>query len=226
MTDRLLEQMVKWNIIRSEDEEIYRFGLEGLLLKSVHYMSYLLLAILFRQTVSFLLFFTAFLLLRKNAGGYHAKTRIRCYLISCATVIGVLTVTQMISKWEDAAAMAAGFILAADMIVCMAAPVENKNRLLDREEKKYFRKRSLGSLVGINALFWLLNTLGKKIFASALMLAVVCEALLLLLGKLQNGKYGLIFQPPVNYKQERPASSKVTDGIKQMGKDNNGIEKR
>lgn len=188
MTDRLLEQMVKWNIIRSEDEEIYRFGLEGLLLKSVHYMSYLFIAVLFREMVPFLLFFTAFLLLRKNAGGYHAKTRRRCYIISCATVICVLTAIQMISKWTNAANIAVGLILTADMIVCMEAPVENKNRLLDEEEKKFFRKRCLGLLAAVNVFFWLLNMLGKKTCALAIMLAVVCEAMLLLLGKMQNEK--------------------------------------
>lgn len=188
MTDRLLEQMVKWDIIRSEDKEIYRFGLEGLLLKSVHYMSYLFIAVLFREMVSFLLFFTAFLLLRKNAGGYHAKTRRCCYIISCATVICVLTAIQMISKWTNAAIIAVGLILAADMIVCMEAPVVNKNRLLDEEEKKYFRKRCLGLLAVVNVFFWLLNMLGKKTCVLAIMLAVVCEAMLLLLGKIRNEK--------------------------------------
>ncbi len=188
MTDRLLEQMIKWNIIRSEDEEIYRFGLEGLLLKSVHYMSYLFIAFLFREMISFLLFFTAFLLLRKNAGGYHAKTRRRCYIISCATVICVLTAMQMISKWTNAAIIAVGLILTADLIICMEAPVDNKNRLLDEEEKKYFRKRCLGLLAVVNVFFWLLNMLGKKTVALAIMLAVVCEAMLLLLGKMQNEK--------------------------------------
>lgn len=188
MTERLLEQMVKWNVICREDEEIYRFGLEGVLLKSLHYMSYLLLALLFRQAAPFLLFFAAFLLLRKNAGGYHAKTRGCCYLISCATVICVLTAMQMVSKWEDAGSIMGGLTLAADMVVCMAAPVENENRLLDEEEKKYFRKRSLGLLAAVNVFFWPLNILEEKTWASALMLAVVCEAMLLILGKLQNGR--------------------------------------
>ena len=188
MTDRLLKQMVEWEIIRSEDEEIYRFGLEGLLLKAVHYMSYLLMAVLSRQTASFLIFFAAFLLLRRNGGGYHARTRTRCYLLSCAAVICALVVMRMISQWTGGAVMMAGLVLAADMVFCMAAPAENGNRPLDEEEKKYFRKRCLGWVAVINVCFWLADILGKKTCASALMLAAVCEAMLLLLGKLQNGK--------------------------------------
>ena len=37
MTDRILSQLIKLNMIDSEDEEIYRFGLEGLSLKLIHY---------------------------------------------------------------------------------------------------------------------------------------------------------------------------------------------
>ena len=188
MTDRLLKQMVAWDIIRSEDEEIYRFGLEGILLKSVHYASYLLIAFLFREVVSFLLFFMAFLLLRKSAGGYHAGTRSRCYIISCATVTFVLTVMKMISTWESTAITAVGLILAADLIICITAPVENRNRLLDEEERFYFRKRCLRLLAVINVLFWWLIVLEKSIYTLAIALAVICEAVLLLLGKKQDRK--------------------------------------
>ena len=87
MTDRILNQLIKLNIIDSEDEEIYRFGLEGIFLKLIHYLSYFLIAALLREWVRFLLFFSAFLLLRKNAGGYHAKTKGGCYVSSCLTVL-------------------------------------------------------------------------------------------------------------------------------------------
>lgn len=33
MTDRLLKQMIRLHIIDEEEEEIYHFGIEGLLLK-------------------------------------------------------------------------------------------------------------------------------------------------------------------------------------------------
>ena len=40
MTDRIIKQLMKLQIINSEEEEIYRFGLEALFLKGVHYISY------------------------------------------------------------------------------------------------------------------------------------------------------------------------------------------
>ena len=187
MTDRLLKQMIKWDIIRSEDEEIYRYGLEGLILKLMHYTSYLIIAVLFREMLAFLFFFFAFLLLRKNAGGYHAKTRVHCYIFSCATVLCVLTIMKTIPEWGSTTILTAGLILLSDLIICITAPMENENRPLDEEEKNCFRKRCLGVLAVENIFFWLLNTLGKDTFALAIALAVICEAILLLLGKIRKG---------------------------------------
>lgn len=187
MTDRILNQLIKLNIIDSEDEEIYRFGLEGIFLKLIHYLSYFLIAALLREWVRFLLFFSVFLLLRKNAGGYHAKTKGGCYVSSCLTVLCVIGGIKVAAYWQYAVPAAGILMLLADAAVFVLAPRGNRNRMLDQEETAAFRRKSYVFLTAENMLVILLLATGLKEYAFPVMLAVICEAVLLLLEKMREG---------------------------------------
>lgn len=187
MTDRLLEKMIKLSVIDETDKELYRFGLETLLLKFIHYMTYLFIAVALQEVIRFFIFFASFLFLRKNAGGYHARTKEACYIGSCLTVLLTILCMKIIPKWSSAGWICGILALAAGIVVGLIAPVENKNRTLDREETKYFRKRTRYFLVIETIIGFVLLWYGNGHYAVAVFLAIVCEAALLLLGKHAEG---------------------------------------
>lgn len=76
--DRLAAQ----GIIREEDVPIYRYGLEAMYSSLLELLSILALAALIGNFWQTVLFFAAFIPLRLYAGGYHASTRLRCFLTS------------------------------------------------------------------------------------------------------------------------------------------------
>lgn len=82
----ILLKMQTMKFVDEEDIEIYQFGLECMLLKLVHITSYLLIGICMREFFSLLVSGSILIPLRRKAGGYHAKTRIGCYLFSCCVV--------------------------------------------------------------------------------------------------------------------------------------------
>ncbi len=184
MTDRILNQMLRLHIIDSEEVEIYRFGLEGLLLKIVHYISYLLIAVFGGEVLQFLLFFAAFLILRKSAGGYHAKTKTGCYLVSCLTVAAEVISIKFIPTWKYAAETGLILMIAADSIIIRIAPLGNRNRDLDEEEVRYFRKRTLMILAVENLIIFLLVITGQIYWAISVLLAVLCQMVLLISEKI------------------------------------------
>lgn len=186
MADRLLKQMIKFNIIECGDEEIYRFGLEGMILKLIHYTTYLLIAVFFRETIRFLIFFTAFLLLRKNAGGYHAKTKLGCYISSCATVLTAIIIMKFFSECEFVIIAESSLIIIADTLFCMMAPLGNKNRTLSEKEKNFFKKQSMSFLIVENVLLCVMIIGKKEAFAIPVGMAIICEAILLLLEKIRK----------------------------------------
>lgn len=188
MTDRIIKQLMKLQIINSEEEEIYRFGLEALFLKGVHYISYLVIAVLCCEVPKFILFFMAFLLIRKNAGGYHSKTKQGCYFVSCGTVLSVLLLLKYIDLQGVVLGVTILLLLSADSIILWLAPLENKNRELDDAEKRYFRRRCIFILGIENILILLLGLLHKSDYIMPIILAVVCSAFLLILAKGDQGR--------------------------------------
>lgn len=78
--------MVKDGIILESEQDIYDFGIECLLLKLIHYISYITIAVMMQQVFDLFVMACAFYPIRVNAGGYHARTRIGCYFVSCLTV--------------------------------------------------------------------------------------------------------------------------------------------
>ena len=186
MTDRLLKQMIEFNIIEPGDEEIYRFGLEGMILKLVHYTTYLIIAVFFRVTMHFLIFLVAFLLVRKNAGGYHAKTKAGCYISSCTTVLIIIIIMKLLPEWEITAMAEGSLIFIADVLICMMAPLGNRNRTLSEKEMKFYRKRSISFLVLENVLLCFMLIWGKETWEIPIGMAIICEAILLLLEKIRK----------------------------------------
>lgn len=189
MTDRILDQMLKLHIIEEEEEEIYRFGLEGLMLKLLHYTSYLLIAAFSHALVQFLVFFTAFLLLRKSAGGYHAKTRTGCYIGSCLTVAVVILCMKAFSAWNDNMPIDIifdAFMMPAAVMIWRIAPLGNRNRDLDGPEIKYFRKKTFIFLAGEISSAVLLTVIKQEEYAAAIVLALICQALLLIIEKIRT----------------------------------------
>lgn len=188
MTDRILSQLIKLNIIDREDEEIYRFGLEGLFLKLIHYTSYLVIALLTHEIICFLIFFAAFLVLRKSAGGYHAKTRGGCYVSSCFLVFCMMICIKMMVGSNYAEPAGCSLLLLSDLCIFTIAPLGNRNREYDPEETQLFRKRTVFFLILENALVVILRLAGKADYAVPIVMAAGVEAVLLLLEKIRTIK--------------------------------------
>lgn len=191
MTDRIISQLIALELIDGEEEEIYRFGLEVLLLKALHYASYLLIAALMHEIPRFFILALAFILLRKSAGGYHAKTRSGCYIGSCVTVLILILCIKVFSGsafWQITLGCMF-IILAGDLIIWKVAPSGNRNRILDEEENRIFKHRTRMILIFENISVFVLIAVGKGIYTIPIILAIGCEMVLLLLEKLRKGSH-------------------------------------
>lgn len=176
----ILNTLLKRAIISEEDMEIYQFGLECIVLKCINYASYILIAITMDMFTELLLLICTFIPLRKNAGGFHAKTRKGCYLISCFMVVISLFICNIeISKntWFM-------LLMIANIIIILLAPIDNENRKMDITEKRYFRKRTLIYLGIINAICILSITYQTNMKYQCFFVGVMLSAVLLVLGRI------------------------------------------
>ena len=132
------------------------------------------------------LFLVIFWVLRSYAGGIHLDKFSHCFVFSFC----VIAVTMAVVKYAQAPFWlshilfmlgAAGFVL--------TAPESDKNRKVDGEEDAYFRVKLRNSLVLIAGLYLLFSFLRNSRYTFLIAVSVDVVYLLMILGKIKNGKY-------------------------------------
>ena len=135
----LISNLLYYHLVDQEEIDIYKFGLECCLLKTVHYITYCLIALVCDCFWEFLIFIISYIILRKYAGGVHANTRMGCLIISNLFLSGVLIVGQRIEK----CALLSILSILSLLVIILFAHVDNPNRVLSYIEKKKFRKKAI-----------------------------------------------------------------------------------
>ena len=126
---------------KEEKEEIIRYGLDRI--KSICTMTFvtLLMGCIFQVFFQSIIFLVCFIALRKYAGGYHADTQNRCYVISTAIIAVALLAIRYMSDGSDNEI----FILLQSLnfiLLYFLVPVDNKNHCLEYWEKEKYGKKS------------------------------------------------------------------------------------
>lgn len=122
VASKITEHLLLMDVIDQKDAAIYCYGLEVLLLSLLEIISILCLALLVGNFFETLFYFAAFIPLRLFAGGYHASTRLRCYLLSLF-VYGIFSWLLMVFPSEHRlmfSVVVAGFSV---VMIFLFAPV-------------------------------------------------------------------------------------------------------
>lgn len=188
-----MDKLVKIILLKLQDEdfvdeenvEIYRFGLECMLLKAVHIVSYLLIGFCMRELLSLVVSGSILILLRRKTGGYHAKTKAGCYIFSCATVVMLC----MFNKTPIMPMVGIIGVIVADILIVLYAPIENENRRLEVGEKNYFRRQAIGYLVVVNVMVAVILLIKKCLIVAYWMESgLIFSGVLLALAVVQQGE--------------------------------------
>lgn len=184
VVDKIIVNLIKNNSIDSADVEIYRFGIEVTILKALHYTSYLVIALCMNKLLEFAVIFGVFYIFRRNTGGFHAKTRIGCYLFSCAVIFLSLFATEFSFAWRG---MMTVSILDLIMLLILS-PAQHSNRKLEDEDVAYFRRR-LKIISLIFLIVYAVTTGIREMYLIELYsIGVTMVTVLTILGKLQSIK--------------------------------------
>lgn len=173
MIARLSKRMASFfvcnEVIKSEDEEVYEYGLQLLLSTVFNGIIALILAIVSGTALQCVCYLAVFVLLRKSAGGFHAKTHFGC----CCILATVLSLFIMFIKFIPnevygiVAAIAATFSV---VIILAFAPLEHENKPISTKDKIRLRKISI-------IYVFLLALLVFMLFTAKLKMIMICVAL-------------------------------------------------
>ena len=142
LIDSIMEKLLSDGYVREDEAEIVRFGLELNIMKVLISSTMLIAAVIFGSTPAALVFMAVYPPLRSCCGGYHAKTRTACFILSMAAMSSVIAASRLMparaSLYAAAAMYAAGLLC-----IILLAPVESRNKPFDDKERRVFRRRSL-----------------------------------------------------------------------------------
>jgi accessory gene regulator B len=146
--DKWIHNYVKENVnrgrIASEDEKLYEYGYTLLFEKLLVFLTAVVIAVLFHAFLEVVLICAAFIPLRTYSGGYHAKSRWQCMILSG----GFLVIAILLVKGLSEPILSVPYIyFLAEIIpawcILKYAPVDTKYRKISEKESKFFKKVSV-----------------------------------------------------------------------------------
>lgn len=190
LSRKIVNDLTRSDIVKAEDAEIYIYGINQILMYSINISSALIIGLIFGKFFEAAVFIVAYCSLRSFAGGYHAKTPLRCYVFSVIMLIIVLVGIKYLylTEW-----MYYVVLLAAALVVIVLSPVEDRNKPLDEIEHKVYKRRTIliaatELLIGIVLKLTGLDNLFVAVVYSFCMLSIMLVA-----GKVKNYWLAAIF---------------------------------
>lgn len=168
----------------TDNYELYEYAIYILLSSAFHIVTVIALGLIFNLLTESLVFYLSFIAIRKFAGGYHAKTPVRCYMFSIILYIVSLELIGFICESQYCVIIT--IILEFFSLVCIFAisPLDSNKHPLNLREKRVYRIISFTSSIVLFLLSLMLLFELKKI-GTAVGLGIILVAFVLLIRKIQ-----------------------------------------
>lgn len=180
---RIGNNLVQSNVIEAEDIEIYIYGINQIFVSILNVSSALIIGLIFGVFWEIAVFMAVYIPLRSYAGGYHARTPLRCYIFSVIMLIIVSAGMKYlcVAKWVYYAIFALAII-----VIFMLSPVEDKNKPLDEIEYKVYKKRTILIAIAEILLSILLKIIGMDNLFDAVVYSFAVLSFMLIAGKINR----------------------------------------
>lgn len=178
--------VTNWLIIKGfaneEEKEIIEYGLYQGFLMLINIFTTFFLGFIFNVFWQSIIFLISYMLLRTYAGGYHANTKNRCYILS---VVIMIICFFLIDNFE--LTMKFGVLLSAisGILIFTLAPVANDVKPLEEVEVKIYKNKAKKIFVIEFAIAIIAEMLGKNSIFGTIVLSISTTSILLALGYLK-----------------------------------------
>lgn len=135
---RLAEKLLSNGSITENERELYIYSFFILLTQTLYLVLACFFGIIFGCLGESLIFFIAFMFIRKYAGGYHAKTETRCEILSALSIAGCIWLIK-ISKSYDLCTALLCTALICTVIILISAPLDTPEKPLSKKEFDRFK---------------------------------------------------------------------------------------
>lgn len=185
LSNHLVDRLERSETIPTDELEVYSYGFFILISHIVYFIICLIFGLLFKCVVESLVFLTLFHSIRKYAGGYHAKTEVRCEIISTLSIVFCIIMIRLALLYDFRMAIIISVII-SDTVILMLCPLDSPEKPLTNEETRHYRGLSWIILTIISLIVIVSFVLDwNRLFAPA-GLSLILESILLIVGKVKK----------------------------------------
>lgn len=177
--------LLKNNVITKKELELCEYGMELFLICVLELGSVLILSIIFRNFLETLIFFVGFIPIRIYSGGYHADTRLRCFIILLA-VYALFSFVMRMSLVEYKYILMALSVIAV-LLIAIWDPLKHENKNISEKEKRVYHGISITvSIVECGIIVFMILLNRYNIYLQAFILGLFTAVISLTAGKIKK----------------------------------------
>lgn len=138
--DKIVEKQIQENILKTEDESIYKYGYMLVFEVLLNISLALIIGVLFDSLRDILFFLCIYIPLRSFCGGWHADKIWKCTFVSNVIFVIEIFFEKYIVKYIDIWELLVIFFIGI-IIIFLMAPVETKTKKISKKEKIIYKKK-------------------------------------------------------------------------------------
>ena len=185
---KFIEFFVSNDIIKNEDKEIYKYALNIILSSLIHIATVMILGLCFNLLIESLVFYFAYIVIRKFAGGYHANTQLRCFLASVISTLLILGLMKWVLLFDN---IIIDFLIEVLGLVCkiiigFLSHSDTDAKPLCDKEKRLYKKVTILISFALLILSAVLFMFGINNMSYSIVLAIYMSVFVVVLGKIKE----------------------------------------
>lgn len=172
---------------QKDNFDLYEYAIYIILSSAFHMATVIVLGLVFNLLTESLVFYLSFIVIRKFAGGYHAKTPTRCYIISIITIVLMLCIIKWILIINYLSIYYSLFFseLVCVLILCFLSPLDTENKLLNGKERTIYKIVSCVTSIAISLFSAFLIVIEVYNICVSLSFSIFTSTVLLIVRKVQ-----------------------------------------
>jgi len=190
LTKSISQSLLENNFIDKEDVELCQYGIEMFIICVLEMAAILLFSIIIGNFFETVIYLFAFIPMRIYSGGYHADTRMRCFIILLAVYAAFSIVNRYSFLFEFGIFMLIALIMNI-IFVYMWSPLPNGNKTVNEKQRNYYRKMSIIlSIIGVVITSFIITINIYNRYTQAFLLGLFTAFISLIAGKIKNSMKG------------------------------------
>lgn len=136
LAKKITNKFIDSNIIIYEEREIYNYCFETTIVTGISYIVLTVLSILFKESLTTLVFLLSFWIFRKTCGGYHANNYVSCSLMSLFSYLFLILVVKRIIILFNVSYV---LLIIGLLIILALSPIQDDNKPFTDKQYKRFK---------------------------------------------------------------------------------------